>query len=73
MSVKRLDQCFHKGCGSRTCHFRVFTRTRDFDEVACRTHTRDLEEHADATLGDRWRANVTSSDKVKRERKAVKA
>lgn len=55
-------------CGSRKSIYRIHTDNLGYDETACRDHMRELEEHADETLGEgtvqRW--HITSSAGVKR-------
>lgn len=55
-------------CGSRKSTYRIHTDNLGYDEVACSKHSRDLEVHADDTLGEgtvkRW--HITSSAGVKR-------
>ena len=38
-------------CGSRKCYTRIYTRNLGYDEVACDRHIKELEAHADETLG----------------------
>lgn len=63
--IKRSDECF--ACSSRKCCFHIYTDEGDFDEVACGIHTRALEVHADAVLGDRVRMHVASATNLKRQ------
>lgn len=55
-------------CGSWHSIYRIHTDNLGYDETACRDHMRELEEHADETLGEgtvqRW--HLTSSAGVKR-------
>jgi len=47
--VKNKKQC--KFCTSTKCVVRICTRGLTYDEVACRSHFKDLERDADAVLG----------------------
>lgn len=54
-------------CRSTRCDFRIRTDDGEFDEVACRDHHKELEAHADATLGHaRQRWHQSSSGRVRR-------
>jgi hypothetical protein len=56
-------------CGSRKSIYRIHTENLGYDETACRHHMRELEEHADETLGvgtvPRW--HITASAGVRRD------
>lgn len=43
------NQCLF--CNSRQCHTRIYTDNMGYDEVACSKHIKELEHHADETLG----------------------
>lgn len=63
--MKRRDACFK--CCSRSCFIRIFAD--GFDEVACREHSRDLENYADEVLNGAVRKYVLSSQKQIREKR----
>ena len=50
-------------CGSKKSTYRIHTDNLGYDEVSCSKHSRNLEAHADDTLGEytvqRW--HITSS------------
>lgn len=60
------DQC--RFCSSRECFVRIHTDDGRFDEVACRDHSRLLEQFADGALKGAMRRNLSSSARVKRDR-----
>ena len=60
----RKDEC--KFCASRRCFVRIVTSDLKYDEVACGTHTRDLELHADKTIAGITRMHHSSSGALKR-------
>jgi hypothetical protein len=43
-----VNQCFR--CQSKRCHYRIYLRAGDFDEVACRVHKLELEQKADQVI-----------------------
>ena len=65
----RKDQC--KLCTSKSCYFRIHSVTEgyNYDEVACRRHSRDLEIDADNVLGRNngvVREHISSTGKLYR-------
>lgn len=64
---KTGNQCLF--CRSRQCHTRIHTDNLGYDEVACIRHVKELEQHADETLGSnngvlRW--HISSSGLLER-------
>ncbi len=57
-------------CRARKCYVRIHRdESPQYDHVACRDHSRDLETHADKTLGKNngvMRSHVSSSSPLKR-------
>lgn len=62
--VLRKDQC--RFCSSRKCYTRIVTPDLQFDEVACRRHTRCLALYADRELRGALRWNIDSTGNLKR-------
>lgn len=63
---RRADECLF--CSSRRCYTRIRADNGMYDEVACRDHGRDLEQHADRHLGRMLRTSTSSSSPLRRER-----
>lgn len=58
------SQCLF--CKRHKCVDRICTPNLGYDELACAEHVRDLERHADATLGGVRRRHVSGTGKLRR-------
>ena len=66
--AKRKDECLF--CKSRACYTRIVRLEEpEYDEIACRSHTLDLERHSDTMLGTRngvMRHHISGTARQKR-------
>ena len=58
------SQCLF--CTSRKCNKAIYTKDLSFLEIACGSHSKDLEEYADLMLKGRIRTHVSSSSHLSR-------
>lgn len=60
----RSNQCLF--CLSSYCSYAIYTSDLNFVEIACRSHHKELERHADTELNGRNRHHLISSQRVSR-------
>lgn len=55
-------------CNSHKCYTRIYTKNLGYDELACDKHIKQLEAHADETLGSPGtiRMHLSSTGKLMR-------
>ncbi len=65
MTTKKLiNECLF--CRSRFCYERVVTKDMSYDEVACRSHVKDLHKHSDEKAPGIIKSFISSTGVLKR-------